>query len=127
MSLASDPSVTFNAEGNIQAITTTLAGGANVTTPFVDYSVNSLGGWVQVYGKGGATVGTTNGVQVAVYPQGSLTSVDSVPMWTFSFALTASTVTRASILLPTGRFAVLLVNLDPTNSINVGLTSNPIA
>jgi hypothetical protein len=127
MALPSAPSVTFNAEGNVLPITTSLAGGGSTTTG-VDFSVNALGGWMQVYGKGGATVAATNGVQVAILPQGSAGGTfDSIPMWIFSFGTTANTAARESIFLPTGRYAVALLNLDATNAINVGLTTNPVS
>jgi hypothetical protein len=128
MPLSSDPSVTFNSEGNILATTTSLGSSASSTGNIVDVSANSLGGWVQVYSKGGASVSTTNGCQVSIYPAGSSTpTYDSVAMWTFTIPNTASTVARESILLPTGKYSITLANLDASNSINVGITSNPIA
>ena len=126
MALPAAPSVTYNAEGNLLATTTSLAGGAS-TAAMADFSVNCLGGWLQVYGKGGTTVGATNGVQVQVFPRGSTTGNDTVAMWAYTFPLTANTVARESIFLPTGLYAVNLFNLDGTNAINVGLTANPVA
>jgi hypothetical protein len=126
MALSSAPSVTYNVEGNVIPTTTSVAGGGTSPT-VVDFSVNCLGGWLQAYGKGGATVGATNGVQVLILPRGSTTGSDTIAMWMFNFGLVANTVARQSIFLPTGAYTVVLSNLDPTNAINVGLTANPMA
>ena len=127
MALSSAPSVTYNAAGNVLPTTTAIAGGAS-TSGAVDVSANSLGAWVQVTATGGATVAATNGCQVNIYPAGDSTPhFDSIPTWIYVIPITASTAARLSILLPTGRFAFQLANLDGTNAITAGITSNPIA
>ena len=128
MALSSAPSVTYNAAGNVLATTTSIAGGASNTAGVVDASSNSLGAWVQVTATGGGTVGATNGCQVSVFPAGSSTpNYDTIPMWVYQIPLTVSTAARASILLPTGKYAFTLTNLDGTNAITAGITSSPIA
>ena len=126
MALSSDPSVTYNAAGNILATTTSIAGGGSNSTGVVDASANSLGAWVQVTATGGATVAATNGCQVSVFPAGDSTPhYDTIAMWSFVIPMTVSTAARASILLPTGKYSIALANLDGTNAITAGITSNP--
>jgi hypothetical protein len=128
MALSSAPSVTYNAAGNILPTTTSIAGGASNTSGVVDVSSNSLGAWVQVTATGGATVGATSGCQVAVRPAGnSSPNYDTIALSSFTVPVAVSTAARASLLLPTGKYVIALTNLDPTNAITAGITSNPIA
>ena len=127
MPLSSDPSVTYNAEGNILATSTSLGASASNTGNIVDFSSSSLGGWVEIYSKGGSSVAATNGCQVSVYAAGSTTTYGTIAIYSPSIANTANTVALLSILLPTGKYSITLTNLDATNAITVGITSNPIA
>jgi hypothetical protein len=128
MSLSSDPTQTFNAQGNILAIATSIAASGSNTGNVVDFSVNCLGGTIQVTNTGGSSVSTTNGCQVLIYPAGDNTPhYDAVPMWTYTIPTTASTATPQSIALPTGKYSISLKNLDATYTITAGITSNPIA
>jgi hypothetical protein len=91
-------------------------------------SQNSLGGWVQVTPKGGSAVSTTSGCQVSIYTAG-----DSTPHYDYyatiqqTIAIVANTATPLSWLLPTGKYSITLTNLDATNAITAGITSNPVA
>jgi hypothetical protein len=128
MSLTADPSVTFNAAGNILAVSTALAASGVNSGSVVDFSVNSLGGWIQITDIGGGSVSATSGLQVQVFPAGDSTPhYDSVAIYTFTITTVASTTSRQSILLPTGKYSITLTNLDATNGITVGITSNPVA
>ena len=128
MSLANAPSVTYGAPGNALA-SQALANNASVNF-VVDFSANSLGGWVQVVDTGGGSVSTTNGCQVSVYPNGDNTSAnyDTVAYTGLVIATVASTASRASIgPLPPGKYQFTLKNLDATAGITVQATSSGIA
>jgi hypothetical protein len=128
MSLSSDPSVTYNAQGNVLATSTSIAASGSHTGSIVDFSSNSLGGWVQVTPTGGGTVATTNGCQVSIFPAGDSTPhYDYYPVIQQVIAIVASTATPLSFLLPTGKYSITLANLDATNAITAGITSNPVA
>lgn len=128
MSLSADPSVTYNSQGNILATSTSITGGSSNTGNIVDFSSNSLGGWVCVYATGGGSVSATNGCQLLVYPAGDSTPhYDTVAMAGFTLAMTASTVSQQTIFLPTGKYSLTLKNLDASNAITAGITSNPVA
>lgn len=127
MSLTADPSVTYGASGNVLATTTSISAGASNTGNIVDFSTNTLGGWVQVTETGGGTVASTNGCQVSIYPAGDSTPhYDSSAMWTYIIPTLANSVSRQSILLPTGKYSITLTNLDATNAITAGITSSPL-
>lgn len=126
MSLLYDPSVTWNAAGN--ALSSQALGASSSVSFTVDFSSNSLGGWLQVWDTGGSSVSSTSGLQVQVFPAGDSTpDYDTVACWTYTITTVASTVARQSILLPTGKYSVKLTNLDATYGITVEATSNPIA
>ena len=128
MALSSDPSVTYNAAGNVLATSTSIAAISSNSGNVVDFSSNALGGWVQVTNTGGGTVNSTNGCQVLVYAAGDSTPhYDTVALWTFVIATVVSTAARQSIFLPTGKYSITLSNLDPSNAITAGITANPIA
>lgn len=128
MALAADPSVTYNSAGNILATSTSIAASGSNSAGVVDFSTNSLGGWVQFTDTGGGTVAATNGLQVQVFPAGDGTpNYDTVAMVTIAITTVVSTASRQSVLLPTGKYSIKLTNLDATNAITAGITSNPIA
>jgi hypothetical protein len=128
MPLSSDPSVTYNSQGNILATSTSIAASAAHTGSIVDFSSSSLGGWVQVTPTGGSTVATTNGCQVSIYPAGdSAPHYDYYPLFQQTIAIVASTATPLSFLLQTGKYSITLTNVDATNAITAGITSNPVA
>jgi hypothetical protein len=129
MALQYDPSVTFNTAGNAIASGTTIA--ASGSTSFTaDFSSNSLGGFIQIWDTGGATVAATNGLTVAAY-----TTADTTPNWdtvifggvNFTIATVASTAARQSFFMPTGKYKIVLTNLDASNAISVEATTAPVA
>jgi hypothetical protein len=90
-------------------------------------SSNSLGSWLSVTVTY-TTVAATSGVTVAVYPAGDSTPhFDTAATWTYTIAAVASSTKQASILLPTGKYQVVVTNTDATNGVTYGITSNPIA
>jgi hypothetical protein len=128
MPLSSDPSVTYNSQGNILATSTSVAASSSRSGSIVDFSSNSLGGWVQVTPTGGTAVAPTNGCQVSIYAAGDSTPhYDYYPIIQQTIAVVANTATPLSFLLPTAKYSVSIVNLDATNAITVGITSNPVA
>jgi hypothetical protein len=128
MALSSDPSVTYSSAGNVLANNTTIGAGNNSSGNIVDFSTNSLGGFIAVLCKGGATVNTTNGCQVSVFPASDANGrYDTISIPAFTLTAVASTNAGQSLLVPTGKYSVTLTNLDPANAITAGITSNPIA
>ena len=126
MSLSSQPSITWNSQGNILAVSTSIGSSGSSTGNIVDFSQNSLGGWVQVTAAGLTNVSATNGCQVLIYPAGDSTPhYDYYPAWTYTIAIVASTSTPQSIFLPTGKYSITLKNLDGTYGITAGITANP--
>lgn len=126
MSLSSDPSVTYNSAGN--AVSSASLGAGASTTFVADFSSNMLGGWVQIWDTGGASVATTNGLQVQVFPAGDNTpGYDTVAIAQFTITTVASTVEKQSIPLPMGKYQFKLTNLDASNGITIEATTNPIA
>lgn len=126
MPLASDPSQTFNAQGNILPTSTALALSGVSAGNIVDFSANCLGGTVEVYAKAGAAVAATNGCKVEIFEAGSTTSYGTIASYPYTIPLAANQVQTLPIRLPTGKYSITLTNLDATNGITVGLTSNPI-
>lgn len=128
MSLSSDPSVTYNAQGNVLAVTTSITASGSNTGNIVDFSQNALGGWVQVTPKGGSAVSSTSGCQVSIYAAGDSTPhFDYYPIIQQTIAIVANASTPLSWLLPTGKFSITLANLDASNAITAGITANPVA
>ncbi len=127
MGLASDPSVTFNTAGNALA-SGSLA--ANTSTTFtVDFSTNTIGGFLQVWNTGGGTVAGTNGCQVQAFATADTTpNYDTVAFSGVNFVITTvvSTAARQSVFLPTGKYQIKLTNLDVTNAITVEATTAPV-
>lgn len=127
MALSSAPSVTYNAQGNITAAGTSLAAGASSSGATVDASGNSLGTWLSVTATF-SSVASTAGAQASIYPAGDSTPhFDTTAMWTFVIPAVASSTGQISQLLPTGKYRVVVTNLDGTNGITYGITSNPVA
>ncbi len=128
MSLTADPSVSLSAEGNILASATSIGAGASNSGNIVDYSANSLGGWVGITVTGGSSVSTTNGLTVSVYP-----ATDSTPHYAtvanpqITIAVAASTVSRAGIFVGPGKYSITLTNTDATYGVTADITSNPAA
>lgn len=126
MALSSDPSVTYNAQGNILNAAT-ITNGAPNTGNIVDFSSNTLGGWVQIYCTPG-TASATNGIQVTVFPAGDSTPhYDTVAMDNFTIPQTTSTVAAQSRRYPTGKYSITITNLDASHTVAVSITSNPLA
>ena len=122
------PTVTYNTAGNILATSTSISASGTSTGNIVDFSSACFGGWLEAVDTGGGTVAATNGLRVDVYALGnSASSYSTTPMTTFTITTVTSTVKRQAILLPTGKYSVTLTNLDATNAITAGLTSNPIS
>lgn len=123
--MAAPTMVTSNTAGNLLASTTIAASGNNATTN-VDLST-VYEGQIQASITFG-TVAGTSGVQVDCYRRiGSGPANDTVPVTSFVIASTASTTTRQSFALPTGRYNIKLTNLDATNSVTaVTLTDDTV-
>lgn len=125
MSLAATPTTTYNAQGNILAAGTSIAGNGSNSASIVDFS-NTLGGEVGVTVTGGGTVAATSGLRVEVHP-----ALDSTPNYStvarpqIDLTTVVSTTTSYSVRLPNGKFRVKLTNLDATNAVTVSVTSNP--
>ena len=127
MPLAFSPGVTYNAQGNITAAGTSLALSTTSAGATVDVSSSSLGTWLSVTATFG-TVAATAGAVVAIYPAGDSTPhFDTKPMFTFTIVAVTSTTQQMSYPLSTGKYSVTVQNLDATNGITYGITSNPIA
>lgn len=127
MPLSSDPSVTYNAQGNITAAGTSLAASTTSAGATVDVSSNSLGSWISVTVTF-TTVAATSGVTVAIYPAGDSTPhFDTTAIQTFTIPSTASSTRQITTMVPTGKYSVTCQNLDATNAVTYGITSNPIA
>ena len=126
MALSADPSVTYNAQGNILNAATITNGTPN-TGNIVDYSSSALGGWIAIYCSPG-TASATNGIQVQAFPAGDSTPhYDTVPVNNFIIAQTTSTVAQQSFFLPTGKYRLTITNLDASHTVAVSITSNPEA
>ena len=127
-SMGSDPSVTFNAQYNALASGSLSASGT--TTFTADFSSSKLGGFVQIWDTGGATVAATNGCQVQCFATADTgPNYDTIAFAGTSFTITtvASTAAAESFFLPTGKYKVQLTNLDATYAITVGATTAPVA
>jgi hypothetical protein len=126
MSLLADPTITYNSAGNVLAGTTSIAASSSSTGNIVDFSTSLLGGDICVRATGGSTVASTNGCQIQIFKAGdSSPHYDTVATFTQTLAMTASTASQLTISVPTGKYSVSLTNLDSTNAITAGITSNP--
>lgn len=127
MPLSSDPSVTYNSQGNVVAAGTALAANTTTTGVTVDASANSLGTWLSATVTF-TSVSATAGVTVSIYPAGDATPhFDTTATWQFTVPATGSSTQQTSLFVPTGKYQVKLTNIDATYSVTYGLTSNPVA
>ena len=128
MALSSDPSVTFNARYNALGSVSLASSG---TTSFTaDFSSSALGGFVQIWDTGGATVAATNGCQVQAFATADTSpNYDTIAFAGTNFTITTvqSTAAAQSFFLPSGKYQIKLTNLDATNAITVGATTASVA
>jgi hypothetical protein len=128
LSLQYDPSATLSTAGNALS-SGSLAASAS-TTFTVDFSANTLGGFVQCWNTGGGTVAGTNGLQVQAFSTSDTTpNYDTIAFGGINFTIptTASTAVRQSFFLPTGKYQIKFTNLDASNAITVEATSAAIS
>jgi hypothetical protein len=136
MSLAAAPTFTPGSAGNIYGSNSLAANTSYTTSAFyVGVSGQSgaagstttgsaVSGRVQVWNTGGATVATTNGLQVTVFSTSDGTNYDTIAYGGTGFviATVASTAALASFDLPPGQYKIKLTNLDTSNAITVEIT-----
>ncbi len=121
--MAVSPSMTFNAKGNILNASSVAASGTS--TNAVDAS-NKFEVQIQIECAFG-TVAATNGCQVSVYRRfGAGPTDDTIAALTFVIPGTTSTTKDQSIALPTGKYDVVITNLDGTNAITVTITTSTV-
>lgn len=122
------PSVTYSSTGDIRAAAT-LAANTTTSGYAVDFSSSKLGGWIGVAGTGGGTVAATNGCKITVYAaMDSTPNYEVSPSYAITLPIVVSTAFGRAILVPCGKYSVVLQNLDTTNALSsVSITSNPIA
>jgi hypothetical protein len=126
MSLSTDPSMTANSKGNIINNVTVTNGTPQTAT--IDFSTNSLGGFVQVWNVPG-TASTTSGLQVQIFATADGTNFDTVAFAGTNFTIPSVTSTTAvqSVFLPTGKYQINLQNLDASHTVAAYVTSAPVA
>lgn len=108
-------SITKGARGNVLASGSPLAAGASVSFTF---TVEHLGGILQVSGTGGASVSTTNGLKVEIFNRGGTTPDDDAAASTpFTIPMVASTPQGQSVRLEPGQYKVKFTNLDASNAL----------
>ena len=127
MALSTDPSTTTNSKGNI-INGSTVTNGTPVTNT-IDFSTNSLGGFVQVWNVPGSSVSTTNGLQVQMFSTADGTNFDTVAFAGTNFTIpsVASTTAVQSFFVPTGKYQINLQNLDTSHTVTAYVTSAPVA
>jgi hypothetical protein len=112
--------MTFGAQAGALA-SQPLAGGASISY-VVDLSTK-FEGQIQLKNTGGATVGTTNGLQIQAFRSfGAGPTYDTSPVTAFTIPTTAGLATYKSFALPTGKYQISLTNLDAANAITVEST-----
>lgn len=125
MSLPADPSVTYNAQGNVLNAVS-VANGTPNTGNICDFSTSTLGGWISVFCASG-TASATNGIQVQIFPAGDSTPhYDTVSLPAATIAQTSSQSAQQSFLVPTGKYSVTLTNFDASHAVTCSITANPI-
>ena len=128
MPLTADPSVTMGTTAG--ALASAPLAAATATSFFVDFSSNSLGGFVQIGSKGGSTVGTPNGCLVQAFSTcDGGTTYDNLPFGgvNFSIANAANTQYYQSFQLPTGKYKITLSNQDASYAITIQATTSTVA
>lgn len=123
--LLADPSLIFGSSGNVLSQTTlnNYPTAPSSVTFTVDTS-NSLGAALQVWNIGGGSVNAVNGLYYQVFSTSDNTWYDTYPYYPpFVIPTVASTISRQSFLLSTGKYKVQLVNTDPANTISVMATT----
>lgn len=85
---------------------------------------SAVSGRVQVWSKGGGTVGTTNGCQVQVFSTSDGTNYDNIAFGGVNFVIANAINTQyyQSFELPPGQYKLSLSNLDTANAITVEAT-----
>ena len=119
------PVMTQNATGNILA-SSALALSASTANLDID-ATTKFELELQIGVTFGA-VAATNGLQVNVYRLfGAGPTADTIQVTQFTIPGTASTTKNQSLALPTGRYRIVLTNLDATNGLTgVTVTSSTI-
>ncbi len=120
------PSMTFNAAGNLLTASTVLH---NNSTQSFDWDISTkLEGQMHVKNTPGGSVSASRGLQVDVYRRyGSTPTNGQTPYVTFVMpSKTASTAESAEFFLPTGKYHVILTNLDPTNDVTAEVTGDTV-
>jgi len=119
------PSMTFGAPGNIRA-SASLANGASATHD-VDYSAK-LEGQITVKNTPGGAIHTVRGVKVDVqFRYGSGPAVATIPIQSLTLpSAAASTAESAPLFLSTGRYRIVITNLDITNAVTVEITGDTV-
>lgn len=126
MALPATPTVTYGAPGSALASQALAASGS--VSFNVDFST-SLGGWISPVNTGGATVGATNGCQVAVFAaRDNVPAYDTIATTMYTIPTVASsTAAMTTGLLPPAKYRVTLTNLDTANGITVAAAAHPVA
>lgn len=137
MSLTAAPTFTAGSTGNIYGSNSLGAGASTTLGPFYigvfgqsgaqgsTTTGSAVSGRIQVLNTGGATVATTNGLQVQVFSTSDGgTTYDSIAFGGVNFIIptTASTSTPASFDLPPGQYKIKFTNVDASNSITIEAT-----
>lgn len=127
MPLQYDPSFLFSTSGSALGntiLTHNPVAGSSVGFT-VDFS-NIIGGNVQilVQPSGAASVNAVNGVQIQSFSTSDNVWYDTIP-YGVSYVLptVAASVQRSSFTLDTGKYQIVLTNIDPSNNIAVMATT----
>jgi hypothetical protein len=117
------PTWTYNTQGN--AFTSATITNGTTQSFAIDFSGVMLGQF-QVGNTAGSSVSTTAGLQVAIYNQFT-TNNDNVPIEQFVITSVASTTEYQSLTLPTGKYNVILSNLDASHTVTAIATTNTLS
>lgn len=140
MSLASAPTITMGAAGNVYA-SNSLANNASHSISPIYVGVagqtgaqgttttgSAVAARLQVWNTGGVSVAATNGLQVQLFSTSDGTNYDTIFYGVNSTITTvASTASLASWDIPPGQYKLTLTNLDVTNAVTVEVTLGTIA
>ena len=141
MPLSASPTFTPGSPGNVVPASTTVTSGTPVTATFAiglsgdsgaqgtTTTGSAIAGRVQVWNTGGASVSTTNGLQVQVFSTSDGTNYDTLPYGGINFVITtvASTAQYQSFDLPPGQYKISVSNLDTSHTTNAQVTLGTIA
>jgi hypothetical protein len=121
------PTYTGNSAGNVRASASLAASATETITTALDFSA-VFEGQVHILNTPGGSVSATRGLQCQFFRRyASGPTTGQTPILTITLpSATASTAESKDVFLSTGKYALIITNLDAAQAITVEITSDSV-